>query len=757
VYLPIAEASRKNKHRTKVFSMEGRSKMTTPPRTQFLVVVTCLFLARIVAAFRLPDPSAAAGAKAHWAGNCPSKRISSSSTALAGSPYVEAKVRYGFKKLLVPNTLEPPPRPEDFAPSTAATTATTATSTSTTTGTTTTTLQSVAASPPPPPPPPVPQLPEPVTTSKVAGDLVDDSAVSATTSRNLFEAMRDRLPVAVQPHNVPRIADNLPVVVDTNTRQTAAVTTRSTAATITTTTTSPPLNVHEVVEQMQASHQDFLRKIHDAPRAPGAAPLLSDYILQGKMSVRGILDRLEHLPSLAPNTDAWASYFSSDKHSLLLFGRGGGAAAATEKLVQALQSIPVERLTLNVQNFLSKGLVTQDALDALDWNEFGGWYAGGIAVLVAISLGGIEMSTAKDPEAAALTVEEATSLSPEKPSLLQEAELEKEKLEAQVRQLTEATTNVSKELMQLKQDKATRDYSVAEMKSELRQLQNNLSSQQLAEVELRSQLQRAESKFEAETATLKEQLAVKEKSEAELRQKVNELETMLGNASNQLAATQKEHKEQLSEANKQIETLLAEKAALQTQLDEMIKSRSQMPKKEPAVTKPSVIKSSLDELPVAGAAKPKAATSSREKAIKVEHDEVTEETTPTPDDQDKASFFASIEEPPVSVEPMEPLESLKMRGMAAKDAASAKKKASKTGKSKTTAKASKAKATTKPPAAPSTVDGDDWIKLSASALKRKKVNELMDYLTSKGISAIGEDGKPLKKDMLVEAIQSISV
>ena len=699
----------------------------TTARWEFLVVLTCLFVARVVTAFRLPDQFAAAAAatKVHWAGNGPSKTMYSSSTALAGSPYVEAKVRYGFKKWLVPNTLEPPPRPEDFA--------------TTSNAKATTTLQSAPTSPPAvervvvpepstslPPPPLEPMLPEPVlpepvvaplpetlttqptvTTETASSKVVDhlvDSAFPATP-RQWFGAMRDRLPAA-QPHHVP-FAETAP----------AAVTTRSTA----------PVNVHEVVEQIQASHQDFLRKIHDAPRAPGAAPLLSDYILQGKMSVRGILDRLEHLPSLVAHTDSWASYFSGGENSL--FASAGGAAA-TEKLVQALQSIPVERLTLNVQNFLSKGVVTQGALDALDLNEFGGWYVGGIAVLVAISLGGMEMSTAKDSEAAASTGEQAKSL-PET-SLIQEAELEKEKLEAQVKQLTEATTNVSKELLQLKQEKAARDYSVAEMKSEIRQLQNTLSSQQLAEMELRSQLQRTESKFETETATLKEQLALKEKSEAELRQKVNELETMLGSSSNQLVAVQKEHQQQLSEANKQIETLLAEKAALQTQLDEMIKSRPEMPKDEPAVTKPSVIKSTLDELPVAGAAKPKATTPSRKKAIKVEYDEATKETPPAPDDQDEASFFASIEEPPVSVETMEPLESLKVRGMAAKDAASAKKKASKTAKSKTTAKASKAKST-EPAAAPSAADDDDddWSKLSASALKRKKVNELMDYLASK--------------------------
>lgn len=52
---------------------------------------------------------------------------------------------------------------------------------------------------------------------------------------------------------------------------------------------------------------------------------------------------------------------------------------------------------------------------------------------------------------------------------------------------------------------------------------------------------------------------------------------------------------------------------------------------------------------------------------------------------------------------------------------------------------------------------DDWSNLSFNVLKRKSVTEIMSYLKAKGASITGDDGRPMKKAELLEAIFSFSV
>lgn len=44
--------------------------------------------------------------------------------------------------------------------------------------------------------------------------------------------------------------------------------------------------------------------------------------------------------------------------------------------------------------------------------------------------------------------------------------------------------------------------------------------------------------------------------------------------------------------------------------------------------------------------------------------------------------------------------------------------------------------------------------LSQSTLKRKTIKQLTGYLSGKGVEVNGEDGKPLKKENLVELVLS---
>mmetsp|Transcript_103163 Transcript_103163/g.154624 ORF Transcript_103163/g.154624 Transcript_103163/m.154624 type:complete len:556 (-) Transcript_103163:577-2244(-) len=49
----------------------------------------------------------------------------------------------------------------------------------------------------------------------------------------------------------------------------------------------------------------------------------------------------------------------------------------------------------------------------------------------------------------------------------------------------------------------------------------------------------------------------------------------------------------------------------------------------------------------------------------------------------------------------------------------------------------------------------DWSAFSASTLQRKTIKELQEYLDAKGIITSAGDGKPLKKALLVEAVQAL--
>jgi hypothetical protein len=55
----------------------------------------------------------------------------------------------------------------------------------------------------------------------------------------------------------------------------------------------------------------------------------------------------------------------------------------------------------------------------------------------------------------------------------------------------------------------------------------------------------------------------------------------------------------------------------------------------------------------------------------------------------------------------------------------------------------------------STTDINDWSNLPFSSIKRKPISEIVAYLQAKGRNVIGEDGKPLPKSKLLEAIYSI--
>jgi len=94
------------------------------------------------------------------------------------------------------------------------------------------------------------------------------------------------------------------------------------------------------------------------------------------------------------------------------------------------------------------------------------------------------------------------------------------------------------------------------------------------------------------------------------------------------------------------------------------------------------------------------------------------------------------------------------RGTTAKATAAPKAKAKAKAKSKAKAKAKTKKVAEKVKVVASKGDGD-WASLSDSTLARKTVKELVSYLDEKGVDTKGEDGKPMKKALLLDAVRSL--
>lgn len=288
--------------------------------------------------------------------------------------------------------------------------------------------------------------------------------------------------------------------------------------------------VQKVVDSWQQGYQETVGSIHNPPRSPGSAPTLAQYIREGRFHPEDTINRLRNLKGL--NVENFVQELRRVQQSVLhgIDAEGKGM----EKVSQLLQKIPVEKMARSIQNFVlalqtpSEDTV-QNSLKALDLDELGGWYVGSLGVLWFISQSTISLSSRKNleqklNEATEVIDKEAKVAEQKVQSLL----TEKERMENQVKELSKATVTVSEELKELKLEKASRDYAVAEMKSELRSLKNELKSRQLKEKEVASQLTKAENKLKAETLKLQRELEERRAKEAALQERIMELQAQLG-------------------------------------------------------------------------------------------------------------------------------------------------------------------------------------------------------------------------------------
>jgi hypothetical protein len=261
-------------------------------------------------------------------------------------------------------------------------------------------------------------------------------------------------------------------------------------------------DVNSVVHSMQDNYKSALGAIHDAPRIPGHAPSLVEYIKQGKFAGgEAVGDRLKHLPTLNFEAlkDMQPLYFDALKKSIGsgIFSTGSEGMAMAQilqlkfdKMMNSMSgaTIPatVERFTTSFQNLgalLQKdGFASaQEAIDTLDLDELGAYYLGAIGLFVIISqTAGGDGVIVEPRQNFTETMETGVVVT------------QSDTMQGQILELTKAITAMSKEMKVLQGEKATRDYEIATMKSDARSLKNQLDASESVEGDLRVSLKRME-------------------------------------------------------------------------------------------------------------------------------------------------------------------------------------------------------------------------------------------------------------------------
>jgi hypothetical protein len=264
---------------------------------------------------------------------------------------------------------------------------------------------------------------------------------------------------------------------------------------------------------MQESYKSALEAIHHPPRILGeAVPNMVEYIKQGRFAGDGVWaagEKLEHLPSL--NFEALqhmkATSFDALRNSLdSSFGPSSGGRTSQiiqlnfDKMMSSISSgaiIPVDKFTASFQNLgvlLQKDgfASSQEAIDALDLDELGAYYLGIIGLFLVVSRRGSIDSVVVDEPTHASMVDEPTQASMAATVETGVVMTERETMQGQILELTRAITAMSNEMKVLQTAKATRDYTIATMKSDARNFGYTLDGAESVESDLRFTLKRTE-------------------------------------------------------------------------------------------------------------------------------------------------------------------------------------------------------------------------------------------------------------------------
>lgn len=435
---------------------------------------------------------------------------------------------------------------------------------------------------------------------------------------------------------------------------------------------SSGLSVEDVVSMARRNYEGTISNFRDAPRSPGQAPLLSDFVKEQKIPTElkpeNIVNELKNLKSL--NFDALKEMKISenmdnlvrkaqniDKVDINQF-KDTATAYWSSGVQKTLDIVPIQKMGSSIRDFISltktNGWSFLDAAKALDIDELGPWYLGILGFLTIFSVSQRAELESKLDETTKKLNDEANTAEDKVKQLL----TEKEKMARQVSQLSETTEKVSKELMKAQADKSSSEDAMAALKNELDSIQKRFETQQADEQSARSMLAEEVNTRKREMAELESRLAESKQAEDALRVKIKTLESDLqaAQAAAEKAAVEKAAAERLASEKAAAE---AEKAATQ----------------KAATTEQAVTES-------APKAESKSKTASKKTSSKSSKKASSKSASRAETESSAGTFFSAVETSP--------------------DAPSV-----------------------------SSSKGEDWSKLAKSTLQRKTVKELKEYLKSK--------------------------
>lgn len=427
------------------------------------------------------------------------------------------------------------------------------------------------------------------------------------------------------------------------------------------------------------------------------------------------------------------------------FALRGPAEDAVQHLAASYSMFQTSLAEVSAMTSSGGGQYTQaDWERALNLQQTGGWYMGILGTLavmwwkVASPTGTASASGTKTtpvyntlqavPRGGMTPAVQRTNAAQTRLAAVSKADAEIERREAmvaqQVSQLTQATKLVTEQLASLQDAKAQRDYDLATMQSDLKELRNDLYSTQKSEQELRTSLERTQAKLETETKSLRKQLEERMQAEAAVRKQLQETKSKMQQEMRTIANAKNQAEMQVVQAKNEVAALEKQKQAMEKQIDTLkaqVKDLQAKLKAPAAATTSTTVKGvKATPTPSAPPVAEKAAPAAAPVAKKVTK-ATAKKTAKKAASKKKASleslsnaFFANITEPVAAAAPTH---------------AVAPKVAKKASAPKTIrVKKASAPKTAKKTAAPKESPGLDWSSMSASSLKRKKVQELQDYL-----------------------------
>ena len=359
-----------------------------------------------------------------------------------------------------------------------------------------------------------------------------------------------------------------------------------------------------------------------------------------------------------------------------------------------------------VKDTLSEGGITwNDIVNAMNLKDTGAWYFASAFLLILFTLSLSANGGSTTTEKIILTEAAMPAAEPSTSAITAVVTEE-------VTKLKDATNAMYAQLNEMKQDKSTRAYEVATLKSELRTVTNRLDANIAEEKQLRLELEATQAQLDRETKSLHEQLDERVLAEEQLRTQLAATEKKLAKEVEKVKKAKAKAESDVKAAELQVQQLEEEKEQMQEELATM---RTELESLKDRLAK-SEAQNAKASKAVNGSASSRGTTTRGARA-----NGAPRSTLPsTAYDDLSQAFFMSIAEPaqPVSQPPPRTA-----KPVAKAEASPTKRAVRKVLVKKVVAKKVATTAVNS--------DNNDWSHMTPSALKRKTVKELSAYLELK--------------------------